>query len=425
MKSLRINCSFIKFHLSFGASQARAVVLSIKQSAKCISRAIELLAFVCVIFIVALSTPSIQARIEGFSLPALWLTVPGALALPFLILGVKNIRSADTLVICSVVWLAGYSVATFTIPLERLPIVASNLLWLVTGMLLALAFQTTTKTVTALIAGCSVLAATVVVAAVVHIGRTYSADVLRAGGMLGSANDAYRIISIGLGGAILACVKLTPKAPWIALAGFLGGASVLTWSRNVWVAALFVALAGIRFYRLSWRVAGMLVLFATCGAILVSAVRSHSPAAAASTQRSDASRPAAWSAGLASGFAHPLTGAGFGQVVLTVPAYQDGVLQEVQILDARNQFIQVFAETGLVGLVVFVALFGSAIAACARAPSRNGPVLLGCWLAAAAICQCDTVFMTYGGSAPTCVFGLLLGCALKLSREQKELTPPA
>ncbi len=164
---------------------------------------------------------------------------------------------------------------------------------------------------------------------------------------------------------------------WIALGGcalLLGGALITSWSRGAWLgfgAALLVMLAFAP--RKRWR--GLLLVGGLLLIGLLTAVSGLLPASL-TTRLGDFSgelggfqdvrgqvitdanygvleRLAHWQAGLAMGDAHPWLGVGFGNYELAYPQYQ-AMNWKFPLGHAHNYYINMLAETGLVGLIAYL-----------------------------------------------------------------------
>lgn len=91
-----------------------------------------------------------------------------------------------------------------------------------------------------------------------------------------------------------------------------------------------------------------------------------------------------WRAGLAMWQDHPLAGVGIGQYPVQLPLYGRGLLPPNRLeAGAHSIYVGLLAETGLIGLLLFLALAGSALYALFRAtyrPDEQAPLAFT-WLA--------------------------------------------
>lgn len=81
-----------------------------------------------------------------------------------------------------------------------------------------------------------------------------------------------------------------------------------------------------------------------------------------------------WEAGWQMWSDHPLAGVGIGQFPSNLPFYGKTLHLKFQNLGAHNMYIQILAETGIIGLILFAGLLGSALKSLRQAARLSNPV---------------------------------------------------
>lgn len=81
-----------------------------------------------------------------------------------------------------------------------------------------------------------------------------------------------------------------------------------------------------------------------------------------------------WDAGWQMWSDHPLAGVGIGQFPSHLPFYGKLLKLKLQHLGAHNMYIQVLAETGIIGLILFAGLLSSALKSLWQAARLSNPV---------------------------------------------------
>jgi O-antigen ligase len=150
-----------------------------------------------------------------------------------------------------------------------------------------------------------------------------------------------------------------------------------TESRGGFLAMIVVSLGAL----LTWRGRRLMILnFIVVFAIAVSAWFAASPTSwhrVTSATDGGSGRSDIWHVATRVGDAHPLVGVGLGQFPIVSPDYitRPGALTRADLLVGKqivvhNAYLQLWVETGIVGLALFVAVALAAIAAGARAVRR-------------------------------------------------------
>lgn len=183
-------------------------------------------------------------------------------------------------------------------------------------------------------------------------------------GLLNYANEAAGYINLLI--PMCSAVTLYCRGKWIRLCSGLavllaGAALVLTQSRGAWLAAGAVgAIIVIRFapalLRLPAGIATLLV-----GLVLAYVV----PITSSRVQNIEVnitdSRLALWRAAIRMFQASPVFGVGYGSYESRYPQYLDLDFFGGAVIQAHNLYLQLLAESGVIGLLSFIALVGVAI----------------------------------------------------------------
>jgi O-antigen ligase len=141
----------------------------------------------------------------------------------------------------------------------------------------------------------------------------------------------HRLMFLGLLGLLMVCLVLTySRGAWVsvcALIVFFG----IVWDKRLWL--LLLAVPVILFFYHGGVTTRLLSIF------------SHSEADTSVSMRMDM-----WTAALAMFFDHPLLGVGWGAFKYVYPVYNE-LIQEagITIFHAHNMFLNVLAETGIIG----------------------------------------------------------------------------
>jgi O-antigen ligase len=177
---------------------------------------------------------------------------------------------------------------------------------------------------------------------------------------------------------------------------------LLTYSRGAWVgcaaSALFLAVTTKRWKEISYVLAAFLLVFAFAVPLRDRILTLVKPQAdAAMNERMEVMRGA-----LELGVKHPLLGIGYGRGRLKEAlreSYRGTANENSPIWHAHNVYVELFAETGMVGLIAFLWLLScTAYLVCRRARSEGYPSqiillgLAGSWIAAATTALGDIPF---------------------------------
>jgi putative inorganic carbon (HCO3(-)) transporter len=161
-------------------------------------------------------------------------------------------------------------------------------------------------------------------------------------------------IAIGLG---LRFTASDQKLSMLALVVVLGGCLVLTYSRGAWVSlAIVIAAYGILYdRRILW-----LLLAGPAVMLCFSEVSGRIISIFHPTDTSSTLRLALWHSTLAMISNNPLSGIGWGAYWLVYPQYDFFINDESTVIfHAHNMYLHLAAETGIPGLVAFVAFMYS------------------------------------------------------------------
>ncbi len=192
---------------------------------------------------------------------------------------------------------------------------------------------------------------------------------------------------------LCAAVALTGALGWRGLSAVSCasqiGALLLTYSRGAWLgsaAALVYFMASAK----RWKyLAAMGVLAAACALAFPSILDRLSSVSRPSDDESLRERQHLLTGALSVGLDHPVLGVGYGRRRLREalrPRVQDTPFKDRPIMHSHNVYVELFAGTGLLGLLAFVWLMGISllrIAATARRRDGGPQQLLGFALAAA------------------------------------------
>lgn len=233
-------------------------------------------------------------------------------------------------------------------------------------------------------------------------------------GIFGNPNDlAYHLV-VGVAMLLAASSAATTarrRLFWWALLVPVAWAILLTQSRGGMLAACLVGL----FWALRSIRRAPLILGLACTAAALVFMSPNNPwrertqeATAYGVDQSARGRIDAWRTGMNMVAARPLTGVGAGAFMIAWPDFAPGDAGDVR--SEHNTFIQLVAELGIPGLLLFcVALAAAAlgISRAGRAPGRLGPFARGiqCGLCGFAVCS------IWGGNAWTWPVYLLFGLA--------------
>ncbi|MBI4385482.1 O-antigen ligase family protein [Candidatus Parcubacteria bacterium] len=195
----------------------------------------------------------------------------------------------------------------------------------------------------------------------VHVGGR---DMLRAVGTLPDPHTLGAVLVVTLPFMVAAwhsAVRPRQRAAWFAALVLATGMIALTFSRSAYAglaAAGFVAACrlGRRF---------VLIFFAAAVlALAVPFVGERTLGAVDVGEGSNAERLRAWHAGFAAAVTHP-TGVGLGNYALLVRP--EGAFTYRTPVSAHNTYLELAVETGVVGLILWLALLGGALFALGRA----------------------------------------------------------
>lgn len=202
------------------------------------------------------------------------------------------------------------------------------------------------------------------------VGETIK-ESIRSGGLAGGANAAARYYAVGVVFLYflqkIAQQRILRLLSWLGI-GILVYGTLVTVSRTGLL--LLVAVVGmlmIQRWQGRGRAQGVIVFLIAIGVIWVfadnvlSIARSILPAVREGTDTVGV-RYALWQAGLRMWQASPLWGVGIGQYPRYLPLFGGDLLSPRYLgLGAHNMYIQVLAETGAIGLLLFLGFLGTAL----------------------------------------------------------------
>jgi hypothetical protein len=161
---------------------------------------------------------------------------------------------------------------------------------------------------------------------------------------------------------------------WMAAAVVVTGALILTWSRGAWLGALVgvIVLAAVSSTRrLGWRLLVLALLIAAVLPFLVAQWEAQAPTRVSENPEDPNSRLTTWGVALRIVTDHPILGTGLNTFGLAYRRYKPPARRLGAPPHAHNIFLNFAAETGLVGLVAFVAWLTSGTMAIWRWHARN------------------------------------------------------
>lgn len=245
----------------------------------------------------------------------------------------------------------------------------------------------------------------------VHLGAR---DVLRAVGTLPDPHTLGVVLVITLpfmAAAWRSAVRPSQKAAWLALSVLAAGVIALTFSRSAYVGLVFAGLVA------AWRLGRKFVLTFCAVAVLALAVPfvgERIVAVADLGEGSNAERMAAWRSGFVMAVTHPL-GVGLGNYSLLVRP--EGGFNYRTPVSAHNAYLELAAETGVVGFGLWLALLGSAFFALGRASSLAGALAGLTSLVGFAVLSLFDIMMFSPVVVP--LVAAVVGYAAAVSRTQK------
>ena len=193
-------------------------------------------------------------------------------------------------------------------------------------------------------------------------------------------------------------------------------------TRGAWLAAAVVIFLLLLYYLFQKK---KLAIFILCGLLIIGIGLSQSPsfvnrvASITDTQnQSNAERLLIWDSALHMFEDHPILGVGLGQYKDNYQhKYISPKAKEPHLSHAHNNFMQMLAESGIVGFVGFLTLIGCFIGYSFKRfwKEKNPYALMMCTSTLALILQGLTEY-NFGNSAVMKCFWLLQGCLLVLSK---------
>lgn len=220
------------------------------------------------------------------------------------------------------------------------------------------------------------------VAAAFGIVKPPSPEVIegRATGTIGDPNELAAALIVGL--ALAAGLMLSRgRSPSLRLWGLLvipvcAAGVFMSLSRGGLVALLALLLVG-PFLGGHWRsaMACMLVIVAAFGFLYFTQVASLPARERITMSNGGSGRSALWTIGLRMVDAHPIGGVGVGNFPVASPNYvlQPGLLEQDELIFSvapkvtHNTYLQVLAEMGFPGLVMFLGIIGASLLCALRA----------------------------------------------------------
>ncbi|MGE5218591.1 MAG: O-antigen ligase family protein [Chloroflexota bacterium] len=216
----------------------------------------------------------------------------------------------------------------------------------------------------------------------------------RLGYPLDHANTAGYLFAMSLPLCIVIAAAKTGwwrRLAWASCAIQIAGL-VLTYSRGAWLGS-FASIVYLTIALKRWRLLGIFILVPAVCAVVFPALEDRF--ASVTHPRDDLAIRERWQrlTGAAQlGLDHPILGVGYGRGRLkeSLPVYLEGtILEGAPVLHTHNVYVELFAETGAIGLMAFLWLIGQALARLWRSSlARAGAVrllgvgLAGAWIAA-------------------------------------------
>ncbi|MGE5507723.1 MAG: O-antigen ligase family protein [Chitinophagales bacterium] len=247
------------------------------------------------------------------------------------------------------------------------------------------------------------------------IGRALITDSRRAGTLGSGANGYGTLIILCSGVALGYLLSRDERRRWPALVAYVAVASValaFTLSRGAWLGfftmLVVLALWNPQFRRWLWL--GLLPLAVAFTAIPRLAPRLLS----IFTAEAYLSRVYIWRSAWRMIQDHPLTGVGAGVFMHVYGAYVQPGASEQSVAYAHNLFLQVWAEFGLIGFVIFLAILGRVLYMSFRLARTGDSLYQGIFAAFLGVLVHQQVDIPIWGIEVGGAFWLLVGLTISL-----------
>lgn len=234
-------------------------------------------------------------------------------------------------------------------------------------------------------------------------------------------------ISLPLAGALaVSCQTLARRLAFICAGGLIALALALTFSRMSWIGAslgILVTLWALPARRRTMALAGTAAVVAIVAAVALAyggaslrtrfASVANPTARTVATAEGDRERLALWQAALTVAGGHPVFGVGFGEIRPALAAHASGVKPGTT---AHSTYLQVLAETGVVGALALVLLLVGTARDLVRGFLRQRLLAAGLVGSFAALLACWTTDYTVRYPQVAALVAVLFGIAAGLAR---------